>query len=692
MFARTSNIPQNSASLNLPAMDLIVTRFIVLIGLSAGCLLSANATDDLFSGIDPDGIDKTIRPQDDLYRHVNGRWLLGTQIPPDKSNYGSFSKLVDEAQINIRAIIEESEKGTDENSQKVGDFYKSFMNEKAIEAAGLKPIQEELQKIDELSDMTDVFRHMGYLSTKGIGSAVGFGVTIDAKDSSRYLAALIQSGISLPDRDYYLKDDAKYVAAREALKTYIKRVFELAQLEGGAKAAEDLLKLETRLAGIQWSRTELRDANKRYNPYYVENLSELTPNLPWNAFFEAVGVPDLVEVNVMTPSFFEQLDQFGDTLELDIAKQYLRFQVLDSAAPYLTSDFVDAHFALYRKQLGGVPEQEPRWKRGVDLTGGVLGEIVGQLYVAKHFKPEAKQRMDELVGNLMKAYEISIKDLTWMGDDTKKRALEKLHKITPKIGYPNKWKDYSKLEVKADDLIGNLQRASAVEHEREIKKLGQPIDREEWAMTPQTVNAYYMPPKNEIVFPAAILQPPFFDFEADDAVNYGGIGAVIGHEISHGFDDQGSNYDGDGNLTDWFSKDDKESFNALKDRIFNQYAAYEPLPGKTLDGKLTMGENIADLSGMAIAYKAYLISLDGKEAPVIDGYTGPQRFFLGWGQIWRRLYREEELVRRIATDPHSPSEYRANGPVTNFQPFYEAFGVKPGDKLYKKPESRIQIW
>lgn len=661
-----------------------------------GCLLllSASASaQDLFSGIDPDGFDKSVRPQDDLYQFVNGRWLLGTQIPPDKSNYGSFTALDDAAKANVRTIIQEATKNPNNaEAQKVGDFYASFMNEKLIAKNGLQPIQEELDAVDNLPDMEDVFRHMGYLNSVGIGGAVGFGVGVDAKESTRHLAIIVQAGTSLPDRDFYLVDDERYVAARAALKVYIAKLFELAKLPDGEQAAESILELETKLAEIQWSRTEFRNAEKRYNKYYVKDLATLTPDLPWNVFFEAAGVPDLTEINVMTPSFFEGLNELGAELTLETAKQYMMFRILDATADYLPQPFVDANFELYSKQLGGVQEQKPRWERGVSQTSGILGEALGKIYVQKHFKPEAKQKMDTLVQNLLKAYESSIDDLTWMSDATKERALEKLGKITPKIGYPNKWRDYSKLEIKADDLIGNMKRAAEYEHARDIAKLGEPVDREEWAMTPQTVNAYYNPTKNEIVFPAAILQPPFFTADADDAANYGGIGAVIGHEISHGFDDQGSKYDGDGNLENWFTKEDLKAFQGLAGKLVTQYEGYTVLDNKPLNGKLTLGENIADLSGMAIAYKAYILSLEGKEAPMIDGFTGPQRFFLGWSQIWRRLYRDEELARRLTTDPHSPSSFRANGPVTNLNEFYEAFDLKPGDKLYKKPEDRIQIW
>lgn len=656
--------------------------------------------DDLFSGIDPDGFDHSVRPQDDLYQHVNGRWLLRTQIPSDKSNYGSFTALDDAARENIRRLIEAAAKDPQNDTErKVGDFYHSFMDQDRIAEVGLQPLQDELAAIKKLSNKRELFRHLGYLQTIGVGGPVAFFVSTDAKDSDRYLAAIFQSGTTLPDRDYYLEDDEKYVQARQALVDYIATLFELAEQPYDRSHAEQILKLETKLAEVQWPRTEVRNAEKRYNKYKVSQLSDLTPELPWQEFFAAVGVPDLEEVNVMTPSFFEGLEEIGNSTSLETAKAYLTFKLLNGAAPLLTEDFVDAHFQLHRKQLAGVPEQEPRWKRAVDATSGggagdfgVLGDAVGQIYVGEFFRAEAKERMDELVDNLMKAYEISIDDLTWMTEETKQKALDKLKKIRPKIGYPQKWRDYSDLEIDPDDLLGNMKRSAVHEHQRMIDKLGQPVDREEWGMTPQTVNAYYNPSKNEIVFPAAILQPPFFDAEADDAANYGGIGAVIGHEISHGFDDQGSKYDGDGNLQNWWTDEDRKAFEKLTQKLVDQYESYEALPGKTLNGKLTLGENIADLSGMAIAYKAYRLSLDGEEPPVIEGMTGNQRFFFGWAQIWRRLYREEELVRRLVIDPHSPSHFRANGPVVNLDAFYEAFDVKPGDRLYKKPEDRIQIW
>lgn len=669
---------------------------VVLLLSASICPFAVAQTRD--SGIDPDGFDKTVRAQDDLFLHVNGRWLQRTEIPADKSNYGSFNKLIDEAQLNIRAIIEEVAKNpTDGNGRKVGNLFNSYMNEEQVERLGLTPLRSEVSKIHAITDKVQVLKRFGWSEIIGVGSPIGFFVDQDDKDSTRYLAGVIQSGTTLPDRDYYL--DAKHENARGALKRYIETLFRLSDQPDGTEAAEAVLKLETKLAEVQWSRTDLRDAEKRYNKFTVGKLSELTPKLAWAAYFQSVDAAELKELNVATPSYFQGLEKILDETPLETWKWYLHFRLIDAYASVLPKEFVFAHFKLHGQVLGGIPEQQPRWKQAVDTVAGggsnrmgVLGEAVGQLYVAKHFKPQARERMDQLVGNLLKAFEQSIHDLNWMTDATKKQALVKLSKITPKIGYPVKWRDYSQLEIRADDLVGNMTRSAGFEHQRTLEKLGKPVDRAEWHMTPQTVNAYYNPGLNEIVFPAAILQPPFFDAEADDAVNYGGIGAVIGHEISHAFDDQGSKYDGDGNLKNWWTEADQAAFEKLTSRLVAQYEGYEALPSKKVNGQLTLGENIADLSGMAIAFKAYRISLGGKDGPVLDGYTSSQRFFLGWGQIWRRKYRDAELVKRLVTDPHSPSHFRGNGPVTNLDAFYEAFNLKPGDKLFKPKEERIQIW
>ena len=655
--------------------------------------------ENLASGIDPKGFDRSVRVQDDLFMHVNGTWLKHTPIPSDKSNYGSFIVLLDEAQVKIRAIIEEaaasgSEVGSE--AQKIGDFFLSYMNEEIIDKRGIEPLRAELDRIDQIASKEQLFPYFGHTQQIGVGSPVGFYVSVDAKNSSQYLAAIMQSGTTLPDRDYYLKDDPKYLEARAALKEYVNRLFELAKLDAG-DAAEAILNIETKLAKAKWTRTELRNAEKRYNKFTVADFSKETPNIPWAAFFDSAGASGLVDINVMTPSFFVDLEKTIADVSLEDWKKYLRFNLLDSYASVLPKPFVDASFELHSKQLAGVPEQKPRWKRAVETTAGgrgfgVLGDAVGKIYVKKYFTPEAKVRMDELVNNLMKAYKTSIDGLTWMTPKTKERALEKLAKINTKIGYTEKFRDYSKLEIDKDDLIGNLMRSAKVEHDRMLDRLGKPVDKTVWGMTPQTVNAYYSPTMNEIVFPAAILQPPFFDANADDAVNYGGIGSVIGHEISHGFDDQGSKYDGDGNLSNWWTDEDRAAFSKLTKQLVDQYNVFSPLEGKNVNGQLTLGENIADLSGMSIALKAYQFALDGKEAPVIDGWTGTQRFFLGWGQIWRRKYRDAEMIRRLLTDPHSPSHYRSNGPLSNLDAFYEAFDVKEGDKLYRPSEERIRIW
>ena len=680
------------------------TRVAIALGAVVCCGWGARlaAAETLKSGIDMKGFDKSVDPVDDLYMHVNGEWLRRTPIPSDKSNYGSFSILMDEALVNLRTLIEQAAegdhaKGSDE--QKVGDFYRSFMNEELAEEKGLKPLAAELEKLGELESVADVVRKMGTLQHLGLRTPMGYFVDQDDRDSTRYLPAFVQSGTSLPDRDYYLEDDEKYLKARAALTAYITRLFTIAQLPDPEAAAKSILEIETKLARIQWERTELRNAEKRYNKFELATLEQQMPEIPWRSFLAEAGTPDPAEVNVMTPSFFEGLQSILKETSPEAWVQYLRFMLIDAYAPFLGKEIVTAHFEFHDQELGGVPEQQPRWKRAVEATSGagagsfgVLGDVVGRLYVAEHFKPEAKARMDQLVENLMKAYESSIKNLSWMTPTTKQRALEKLSKIRPKIGYTEKWRDYADLQIDADDLVGNVMRSNRVEHKRMTDKLGKPVDRTEWGMTPQTVNAYYNPGMNEIVFPAAILQPPFFDATAEDAVNYGGIGAVIGHEISHGFDDQGSKYDGDGNLENWWSDKDRNAFKSLTQRLVSQFADYEPLPGKKLNGELTLGENIADLSGMSIALKAYRLSLGGNPAPVLQDWTGDQRFFIGWAQIWRRNYRDAEMVRRLLTDPHSPSHYRANGPLTNLDSFYDAFGVKEGDKLYKSPEDRIRIW
>jgi putative endopeptidase len=643
--------------------------------------------------LDRSTFDSSVRVQDDLFMHVNGAWLQKTEIPSDKSNYGSFIQLDDLSRERIKGIVEKNAETKHEKGsigQKVGDFYNSFLNEAEVNEKGISPVRDLLKEVTSLDTHEKLITHFGKLGVIGVGSPIGLFIGVDEKKSTDYLTTIAQSGTTLPDRDYYLKDDQKYVDARKALVNYINKLFELAQIE--ATPGEAILNLEKQIAEAQWSRIELRDANKTYNKYVTADLAKLAPKTNWKGFFEASKLSAINELNVMTPSFFEKLDGIIQSTPVEVWQQYLQYRIIDNFAPFMAAEFDRSHFELHQKQLAGIPEQQPRWKRGVTLLGGVLGEAVGKLYVEQYFKPEAKARMNELVQNLLKAFDSSIDELEWMTATTKKRAKEKLSKITTKIGYPDEWRDYSKLEVVAGDLVGNVIRAAEFEHNRQVDRLGKPVDRKEWGMTPQTVNAYYNPTMNEIVFPAAILQSPFFDMNAPEALNYGGIGAVIGHEISHAFDDQGSQYDGDGNLKNWWSDEDRQAFESLTKRLVAQYEQYEPLPGKKVQGQLTLGENIADLSGLSIAFKAYKLSQQDKQPKEIAGWNGDQLFFIGWSRVWQRKYRDAEMVKRLATDPHSPSQFRANGPVTNIDAFYEAFKVKEGDKLFKPVAERIRIW
>ena len=653
--------------------------------------------------LDRGNYDTSVRPQDDLFRHVNGTWLDTTEIPADKSNYGSFNALADLSLERVKAIMEETSstnQAAGSEEQKVGDFYKSYMNVERCNELGYSPLEAELNSIRALKSKQEIIQHFAHLRKIGVSTPIGAFVTVDAKNSKQYQLGMIQSGTSLPDRDYYLNDEDKSVASRKALVAYVTRLFELVKAEGAGDIATSILQLETKLAEAQWPRTELRDAEKRYNKFQVSELSEKLGNqFAWQLFLDALGRNDVAEVNVMTPSFFESFARIFAETDETVWRNYMEYKLLDSYATVLSKEFVDAHFDLYSKELGGIPEQKPRWKQAVVAASGggsgdfgVLGEVVGRVYVKRHFKPAAKEKMEELVANLLKTFGNSVDELEWMTDATKKQAKGKLDKITTKIGYPVKWRDYSSLEIRADDLVGNMMRSSIVEYDRNANKLGKPVDKQEWGMTPQTVNAYYNPTKNEIVFPAAILQPPFFDAEAPEALNYGGIGAVIGHEISHAFDDQGSRYDGDGNLNNWWSDEDRAAFKALAARLIEQYGEYEPLPGKPVNGELTLGENIADLSGLAISFKALQIAKNGTEPEKVAGWTADQMFFVGWSRVWRRKYRESEMIKRLLTDPHSPSEFRTNGPVMNIDAFYKAFELKEGDKLFKPESERIRIW
>jgi predicted metalloendopeptidase len=660
---------------------------------------AATAADSApLSGIDIPNMDTSVRPQDDFFTYLNGSWLKTTEIPSDKSSWGTFAKLRDDTLPQLRGLIEKAEaeksKKAGSEAQKIADLYASYLDEARLDEIGIRPLTGELNRIRALKDKKGLPILIAHLAQIGITTPYGISVRQDARESTKYAVYLGQSGLGLPDRDYYLKkDDAKMANALAKYELHIGKILKLSGDVNATSNARKIIALETELAQVQWTKVENRDPVKRYNKMPVKQLAELAPGFDWGHALAATGVGNKIDyVIVNQPSY---LTGFGALLEkTDLAtwKAYFEWQLLREASPFLSKEFADAHFDFYSTVLTGVAVKPPRWKTGVALVEASMGEALGKLYVAEYFPPERKERMDQLVKNLLASYKTSIDNLDWMSPATKIEAQAKLAKFTPKIGYPGKWRDYSTLSIVKADLVGNVLRASNYRHARMIAKLGKPIDREEWGMTPQTINAYYSSTMNEIVFPAAILQPPFFDARADDAVNYGAIGAVIGHEISHGFDDGGSQSDGDGNLRDWWTKEDKANFKAKADALVKQYNGYSPLPGYHVNGALTLGENIADNSGAAIAYKAYLLSLGGKPAPVIDGFTGEQRFYMGFGQIWRVKMREDQQILQIKTDPHSPGQYRTNGPVVNQPGFYEAFGVKPGDKLYVAPDQRVIIW
>ncbi|AUM18520.1 MULTISPECIES: M13 family metallopeptidase [Rhodococcus] len=646
------------------------------------------------SGIDLTHLDERTRAQDDLFEHVNGRWLAEHEIPADRALDGAFRTLFDKAEVDVRTLIEEAaassaEPGTD--AQRIGDLYASFMDTETVEAAGLDPIAGELAAVADAADRNALAAVLGRLQRVGIGGAVGHYVDTDAKNSARYLMHTTQSGLGLPDESYYREDGHAEIRAQYV--AHIGRMFELAGIEYDPQRVLDL---ETRLAAGHWDVVKRRDADLSYNLVTFEALTSERPGFDWRGWIGALGATEeqWAEIVVRQPGFLGTFAQLWAEAALDDWKAWATWRVLHSRAPYLTEKLVDENFAFYGRTLTGAQEIRDRWKRGVALVQDLLGEAVGKLYVERHFPAEAKDRMQQLVANLQEAYRRSIAELEWMSPQTREAALRKLEKFTPKIGYPDKWRDYSAVTVAADDLVGNYRSGYAAEYDRDLAKLGGPVDRDEWFMTPQTVNAYYNPGMNEIVFPAAILQPPFFDLHADDAANYGGIGAVIGHEIGHGFDDQGAKYDGDGNLENWWTDDDRTEFGKRTAALIAQYDEFEPkgLAGHRVNGSFTIGENIGDLGGLSIALKAYEIALDGAEPPVIDGLTGLQRVFFGWAQVWRTKVRDEEALRRLAVDPHSPPEFRCNGVVRNIDAFYEAFDVHPGDELYLDPAQRVRIW
>ncbi|AZG37318.1 M13 family metallopeptidase [Shewanella psychromarinicola] len=650
----------------------------------------------LTSGINFDNIDKSVRPQDDFYMYVNGAWLNKSDIPSDRTSIGAFYDLRENARDDVKAIIEDLSAtpnlvdGTDE--QKVADLYRSFMDVDTLNKLGIAPIQAELDHIAALKDKQELTAFFGENQAKGGGTPLAFYVDIDAKDSSRYATHIYQYGLSLPEKDYYFNDSERFVNIRKAFVEHVEKMYSLAGLPDAKANAEAILALETQIAEKHWDVVENRDSTKTYNLYQVSNLPELASEINWDGYLAALGGDKQTDIIINQPSYIQGLNEVLKNNDLATWKNYMTWMTLTHNANNLSEALDNENFTFFSKTLNGQEEQEPRWKRGVSTVSDTLGEVVGKVYVKRHFAPEAKTRMEKLVSNLSGAYSSSIDSLDWMSAGTKVAAKEKLAKFNPKIGYPNKWADYTKLTIQADDLIGNAKRAAVVQHNKDIAKLGQPIDKDEWHMTPQTVNAYYNPTMNEIVFPAAILQPPFFNLEADDAVNYGGIGAVIGHEMGHGFDDQGAKFDGEGNMRDWWTEADLTAFESKGNALIAQYNGYQVFDDLNVNGSLTLGENIGDLSGVTIAYKAYKMSLNGKEAPVIDGLTGDQRFFMGFTQIWRVKMKEESLRNRVATDPHSPGHFRALGSLSNMPEFYSTYDLKEGDKMYIEPAKRVKIW
>ena len=662
--------------------------------------------DDARSGMDP-----TVRPQDDLFGHVNGRWLSDSEIPSDRASWGAFAVIAEQAEQQVRAIVEEcagaaAQAPTGSPTQQIGDLWTSFMDEERIKALGASPIAGDLARLAEVAEHEQLAAYVGDLERRGGSGFFGAYVDTDDRDSDRYLVNLVQGGLGLPDESYYRED--KFAEVRTAYVRYVERLLDLAGLPEAATAAERVMALETRLAEGHWERAETRDVIKGYNLKTLAEVRDLAPAFAWDAYAAAMGADEatLAEVVVRQPSFFSHLSRVIEEVAIEDWKAWMALKVVRAAAPYLASEFVATNFDFYGRTLSGTPELRARWKRGVAFVEGCVGEAVGRLYVERHFPPSSKAAIDELVANLLEAYRRSITDLDWMTAETKERAFRKLETFRPKIGYPETFRDYSAIDVRADDLWHNAGAAAAFEHDRQLAKIGSPVDRDEWFMLPQTVNAYYNPGTNEICFPAGILQPPFFDADADPAENYGGIGAVIGHEIGHGFDDQGSEYDELGNLHEWWTPEDKAAFKQRSEKLVAQYADFEPrdLPGERVNGSLTVGENIGDLGGLTIGHKAYLISLG--EAPAAhavgvaaapdaahsqEEWTGSQRVFLNWAHCWRAKSRKELALQRLAVDPHSPPEFRANI-VRNLDEFHEAFATDPGDGLWLDPEDRVRIW
>ena len=649
----------------------------------------------VLSGINTANMDTSVQPGDNFNAYVNGNWMKNTKIPEDKASYGIGYMVHEKAQEDVKAIIEASAKGNfaaGSDEQKIGDFYESFMDIKSRDQKGVKPLLPEYKKIDAINNYTDLAAYFGNANKDGSNIPFSVGVIEDLKDPTQYMLLTWQGGLGLPDREYYALADVKSIEIRKKYVAHIEKMLQLGGVVAPKELAPKIMALETALAAQHMKKEQTRDIVKLYNKYAITDLSQLMPDFNWTAMLKNAGILNQKNIVIAQVEYLKSLNTIIKTTPLSTWKAYLKWSVLHGAAKSLNTALDNENFDFYGKSLYGIQVQQPLWRRGVDKVNSNLGEIVGKVYVKKHFSPEAKEQVTVLVKNLLKAYGQSIENLDWMSAETKKQALDKLSKFTPKIGYPDQWRNYADLKVVKGDLYGNQQKATAFEYNRQIGKLGKPVDRSEWGMTPQTVNAYYNPPLNEIVFPAAILQPPYFDLKVENAANYGGIGAIIGHEIGHGFDDQGSTFDGNGVMRNWWTPEDLAAFKQKTNALVAQYNSFKVFPDLNVNGEFTQGENIGDLGGLSIALKAYKMSLNGKESSVLEGFTGEQRVFLGWGQSWLNKSREEALRNQVATDPHSPAKFRVNGVVRNIPEFYTAFNIKPTDSLYLAPEKRVKIW
>lgn len=651
--------------------------------------------ESLLSGISLKNMDAKVKPGDNFYDYVNGTWMKNNKIPADKAYYGTATTINDKAQEDVKSIIENASKGKFANGsdeQKIGDFYEAYMDTIAREKIGIAPLLPEFKKIESISSYTDLAGYFGYANTINSNTPFAIGVIGDFKDPTQYMLYTWQSGLGLPDREYYTLDDDKSKEIRKKYLSHIEKTLLLGGVENSVELAKKIMTLETTLADKHMKKEETRDMVKLYNKYAIKDLNTLMPDFDWDLMLKNAGILNQTNITVTQVEYIKSLNTIIKTTPLDTWKAYLKWSIINNSAKYLNAALTTENFEFNGKTLWGVKKQVPMWRRGVQNVNNNLGEMVGKVYVEKHFSPRAKDKVTVLVKNLINAYGESIRNLDWMGSETKKQALDKLSKITLKIGYPDKWIDYSTLKVIKGDLFGNIQRATAFENDRQINKLGKPVDRTEWGMTPQTVNAYYNPRLNEIVFPAAYLQPPYFDLTVEDAANYGGVGATIGHEIGHGFDDKGSTFDGDGVMRDWWTTKDLETFKEKTGKLVAQYNGFKIFPDLNVNGEFTQGENIGDLGGLTISLKAYKESLKGKKSPVLDGFTGDQRVFIAYGQCWLGKIREEALRNLTASDPHSPDKFRVNGVVRNIPEFYSAFNIKPTDSLYLSPDKRVKIW